>query len=75
LIAAIETETGIGTGIETGTEEDVTGETFQGSRVIFVSLEIFVTTEKKIAALTSDMMAGKMIAGRTLAVLENVLRA
>lgn len=78
LTAAIETETGIGTEIEIGTEGDATGETFDESRVIFGSLEIFATTEKKIAALTSDMKAGKMITGRTfvhLAVLGNVLRA
>jgi hypothetical protein len=45
--------------------------------VIFVSLEIFATTEKKIAALISDMKAGKTIVGRTLvhlAVLGNILR-
>jgi hypothetical protein len=77
LTAVIETETGIGTEIEIGTEGDATGEIFDESRVIFVSLEIFATTEKKIAALISDMKAGKTIVGRTLvhlAVLGNVLR-
>lgn len=78
LTAAIETETGIGTEIVIGTEGDATGEIFDESRVISVSLEIFATTEKKIAALTSDTKAGKMIVGRTLVhlvVLGDVLQA
>lgn len=54
LTAAIETETGIGTEIVSGTEGDATEEIFDETRVITVSLEIFATTEKKIAALISD---------------------